>query len=183
MTTEFDDELLSAVLDGDADPQTVAAVQADPDAAARLRSMRAAAALVATPPPPATPERRAASIAAALAAAQPAPEVSSLSRSLAKWNAMAPRDPLLPGKTLVIWLGSQAKAKASSASNTPVLPQDQLRKIKYRVRKGDSLARIANKFKVEVKDIRTWNSLQGKKYIHPGQVLTLLIDITRQSGR
>lgn len=104
-------------------------------------------------------------------------------RSLAKWNAMAPRDPLLPGKTLVIWLGSQAKAKASSASNTPVLPQDQLRKIKYRVRKGDSLARIANKFKVEVKDIRTWNSLQGKKYIHPGQVLTLLIDITRQSGR
>ncbi len=103
MTTEFDDELLSAVLDGEADPQTVAAVQADPDAARRLAALEAASALVATPPAPATPERRAASIAAALAAAQPAPEVSSLSVARERKTAAA-----APRRRQVNWLAVAA---------------------------------------------------------------------------
>ncbi len=103
MTTEFDDELLSAVLDGEADPQTVAAVQADPDAARRLTALEAASALVATPPAPATPERRAASIAAALAAAQPAPEVTSLSVARERKTAAA-----APKRRQVNWLAVAA---------------------------------------------------------------------------
>ncbi len=74
----FDDELLSAVLDGLADPETVASVEQDPDAAARLERMRMVQQLVATPVADATPERRHSSIAAALAAANSAPEVTSL---------------------------------------------------------------------------------------------------------
>jgi hypothetical protein len=80
MTSPFSDEQLSAVLDGLADPETVARVQASPEAAARLDQLRMVSELVATPPPAATPERRASSIAAALAAAESvAPEgVASL---------------------------------------------------------------------------------------------------------
>ncbi len=79
MSTErFDDEILSAIIDGEADQELVASVAADSVASARLEQLRAAVAAVQAPIPDATPKRRAASIAAAMAAATPAPEVSSL---------------------------------------------------------------------------------------------------------
>ncbi|MDW3176915.1 MAG: hypothetical protein R8J94_05985 [Acidimicrobiia bacterium] len=80
MSTEpFTDEILSAIIDGEADDETVAAVAADRVATARLAQLRNAVDMVATPVPDATPERRSASIAAAMAAATPAsPEVTSL---------------------------------------------------------------------------------------------------------
>ncbi|MDG2047361.1 MAG: transglycosylase SLT domain-containing protein [Halioglobus sp.] len=43
----------------------------------------------------------------------------------------------------------------------------------YRVRKGDSLHRIADKFNISVSDIVTWNALDPEAYILPGQQLTL----------
>ena len=74
----FDDELLSAIIDGDADEATVASVLADETASQRLEAMRTVAGIVAEEPAPATAARREQSIAAALAAAKPAPEVTSL---------------------------------------------------------------------------------------------------------
>ena len=71
----YDDELLSAIIDGEADEAAVASVLA---ASKRLEAMRSAASIVAEEPPPATPQRRRQSIAAALAAAESAPEVTSL---------------------------------------------------------------------------------------------------------
>lgn len=54
-----------------------------------------------------------------------------------------------------------------------------MRKVGYRVRSGDSLARIAGKFNLTVDDILGWNQeLRNRKYIHPGQRLTLYVDIT-----
>lgn len=79
-TNRYDDELLSAIIDGEASAEQVASVEADADARQRLAAMAAAVEGVAAPVPPATPERRSASIAAAMAAATPAsPEVTSLS--------------------------------------------------------------------------------------------------------
>ena len=74
----YDDELLSAIIDGEADEAAVASVLADDAASKRLEAMRSAASIVAEEPPPATPQRRRQSIAAALAAAESAPEVTSL---------------------------------------------------------------------------------------------------------
>ena len=47
--------------------------------------------------------------------------------------------------------------------------------IGYRVRRGDSLARIAGKYKVSVDDIVAWNALDPRKYLQPGQTLKLHI--------
>ena len=44
--------------------------------------------------------------------------------------------------------------------------------IKYRVRKGDSLWRIARRFRVKVSDLKRWNGLAGDK-LRPGQTLTV----------
>lgn len=52
-------------------------------------------------------------------------------RQLAKWNGMAPTDPLRPGRNLVVWLNDESK------------PSGITRNIHYQVRSGDSLARIA----------------------------------------
>jgi len=53
-----------------------------------------------------------------------------------------------------------------------------MRNIRYRVRRGDSFARIADKFNVSIRDIERWNSLNRKKYLQPGQMLKLSVDVT-----
>ena len=94
--------------------------------------------------------------------------------SLAKWNAMAPKDPLKEGQQLVIWSKNSNIAKARQLDKLkPVV-----RKVAYRVRSGDSLARIAGKFHLSVNDIVRWNKVKKNGYIHPGQSLTLFVDVT-----
>ena len=99
-------------------------------------------------------------------------------RSLAKWNGMAPRDVLKPGQKLLIW--SKAHQESNTAIAAASIPdRNMIKRIGYRVRKGDSLARIASKFSVKVKDLISWNKLDKKKYLQPGQKLTIYVDITR----
>ncbi len=47
------------------------------------------------------------------------------------------------------------------------------RKLKYRVKKGDSLYAIARQFGVKIADLKTWNQLASDS-LHPGQKLTVL---------
>jgi membrane-bound lytic murein transglycosylase D len=72
------------------------------------------------------------------------------------------------GDTLKI-PGSSSSQNSSQmlASGETAAPQG------YQVRKGDSLSRIAHRFKVSVSDITSWNALDPKAYLRPGQKLTL----------
>jgi membrane-bound lytic murein transglycosylase D len=45
----------------------------------------------------------------------------------------------------------------------------------YQVRMGDSLYRIADRFKVSISSIIAWNALDPDDYLHPGQKLTLYV--------
>ncbi|MEX2488243.1 MAG: LysM peptidoglycan-binding domain-containing protein [Pseudomonadales bacterium] len=94
-------------------------------------------------------------------------------RSLAKWNGMAPTDILSPGTKLTVF--------STSASRVSEAPQNSevIRKVSYRVRRGESLSLIASKFNLSVASIRQWNDdLAQRKYIHPGDQLTLFVDVT-----
>ncbi len=91
-------------------------------------------------------------------------------RSLAKWNGMAPTDTLRPGQTLAIWVNKVTDKQQDDAI---------LRTLTYTVRRGDSLSRIANKFNLKISDIAEWNDLNAKRYLQPGQKLTLYVDVTR----
>jgi membrane-bound lytic murein transglycosylase D len=65
-------------------------------------------------------------------------------------------------------------ALADSAESTLPSTSDETADAQgYLVRKGDSLYGIAGKFKVSVKDIVTWNSLDPGAYLKPGQKLKL----------
>lgn len=91
---------------------------------------------------------------------------------LAKWNGMASRDPLRVGKVLKIYRESGAVSAAAPNTRKTVV-----KKVNYKVRNGDSLARIAGKFNIKINDIVNWNKLNPKKYLQPGQALTLFVDV------
>ncbi|MEJ2515495.1 MAG: LysM peptidoglycan-binding domain-containing protein [Gammaproteobacteria bacterium] len=97
-------------------------------------------------------------------------------RELAAWNGMAPGDTLSVGRELVIWSRSSAPAATTLADDTRV------RKVRYTVRRGDSLSRIATNFRVTVTQLKDWNNLHDQRYLQPGQRLVMYVDITAQSG-
>ena len=96
-------------------------------------------------------------------------------RELAAWNGMAPRDTLSVGQKLVVWAKNSSPTAAPSANGTT-------RKLHYRVRSGDSLYLIANRFRITISDLVRWNSIDRNKILRPGQTLTMYVDVTRQSG-
>ncbi len=98
--------------------------------------------------------------------------------ALAKWNGIAPIDTLSIGQKLVIWSNQTAELQRASFNDTS--PRQNLYPLRYTVRKGDSLSRIADRFNIRVSDIKRWNTIG--KYLQPGQKLKLYIDVTRQSG-
>ncbi len=106
-------------------------------------------------------------------------------KQLARWNGMAPRDPLRPGVKLVIW-AKEAQQKVSALNPADFVhpfEQNTRRRIGYTVRSGDSLARISGKFRVSISNLKRWNKkLQNKKYLRPGERLTLYVDVKKQSG-
>lgn len=87
-------------------------------------------------------------------------------KQLASWNSMVPRDPLRKGQTLQIW----TTATQASAGQ-------MIRKVGYKVRRGDSLSRIAQRFRVATDDISRWNGIRKSSILRPGQSLTLYVDV------
>ncbi|OEY67689.1 lytic transglycosylase [Marinobacter sp. X15-166B] len=93
-------------------------------------------------------------------------------RAVAKWNNMAPGDPLIPGQRLVVWSNNATPATLASARDRAMV-----RRVGYRVRRGDSLTAIANRFSVNVSDIASWNKINTARYLQPGQSLVLYVDV------
>ena len=104
------------------------------------------------------------------------------SAKIARWNGLSVRDVIRPGQTLVIWVDDRP-APPASPTRTALTDEQAVQRINYVVRRGDSLSRIASRFRVSVGDLRRWNEsrLRGK-YLQPGQRLRVYIDVRRQSG-
>ncbi len=91
---------------------------------------------------------------------------------LARWNGMAIRDNLRKGQKLVIWKkGGPASARRSQT----------VQRVTHTVRSGDSLSRIASRYRVSINDLHRWNRIKGK-YLQPGQKIRVYVDVTRQSS-
>lgn len=85
------------------------------------------------------------------------------SEQLKKWNKLNAKTRLKPGQTLTYYTTSEPKSSSDGKSMT------------YKVKAGDSLASIAQRFKVKVADIVKWNNIKANKYLQPGQELTLYL--------
>lgn len=91
--------------------------------------------------------------------------------NLTQWNDISQQTPLRLGQKLVIWQQTDSPAVAASKNIT--------RTVNYRVRKGDSLARIAQRFSITVADIVKWNNINTEQFLQPGQQLRLIVDVTQ----
>lgn len=90
--------------------------------------------------------------------------------ALAKWNNKSPKDTLKVGEKLVIW-------KHIGSTHTAPGREPKITKVNYKVRKGDSLAKVASKFKVKISQIVDWNNINPQSYLQPGQALTLFVNV------
>jgi len=97
-------------------------------------------------------------------------------QQIARWNGMSPKDILRAGQRLVIW----TKKHITPQINTSMVG-DFIRSVRYRVRNGDSLYRIAKRFNVSIRDLHRWNPIKGK-YLQPGQTIKVYVDITNQAS-
>lgn len=61
-------------------------------------------------------------------------------------------------------------------SQNAELKSKHVRKLSYRVRRGDSLSLIASRFDVAISDITGWNKIGRSALLQPGQRLTLFIN-------
>ena len=89
---------------------------------------------------------------------------------IARLNRIGRRDLLHVGQAMRLPLPSTLAAQLSDEPS-------KIRKIQYKLRQGDSLGRIANKFRVRVGDITQWNEISRQRYLQPGQALTRFIDV------
>ncbi len=87
-------------------------------------------------------------------------------RSLMRNNHVGPRDTLQVGRTLKI-PGATGRSSAPGVTRT----------VHYKVKRGDSLSRIATRFKVTVRQITEWNQLDTSRYLQPGQGLLLHVNV------
>ncbi len=94
-------------------------------------------------------------------------------QALARWNGLRKNDTLRIGQRLVVHPPDQGRP-------SPIPPPQR---IHYIVRQGDSLAKIARKFNVSIRDLTTWNAgtLGATKTLRPGQRLVLYVDVTRNA--
>jgi membrane-bound lytic murein transglycosylase D len=72
----------------------------------------------------------------------------------------------------LIKIGQVLEIRSSKQASKAV----SLRKISYKVKRGDSLYTIAKNFALSIADITNWNGINKKIYLQPGQQLTLYIN-------
>ena len=84
------------------------------------------------------------------------------------------------GKTLMIPIASKdAAAYTLSAAQRVIARQKQInqtqasKRVEYKVKSGDSLWKIAKKYKVSIKQIASWNKLSSKSVLQIGDKLNI----------
>ena len=86
--------------------------------------------------------------------------------TLARMNGMGTGDTLRAGQKLVLNpRASSSKSKSVASGNS--------RQVSYKVRRGDTLSRIAQVFGVSVSDLVNWNGISKQATLRPGQKLTV----------
>ncbi len=81
-----------------------------------------------------------------------------------RWNGISDPGKIRAGKSLKIF---RSKAGGSSTRNS--------NRVSHTVQRGDSLWKIANKYKIKMNDLKRWNKLNSKSVLQPGQKIKLVL--------
>lgn len=90
--------------------------------------------------------------------------------NIAAVNKIRNRHKIKVGQVLTIPVRGATKVSYSSVSSKR--PSGTKKEV-YTVKKGDTLGQIADNYRVQARQIRSWNGIKYGEYIHPGQKITL----------
>jgi membrane-bound lytic murein transglycosylase D len=105
-------------------------------------------------------------------------------KDIVAWNAgLTPKTVLKLNQKLVVFTGdASASARQASAESGGVVkvaadvPSDgSFRLVRYEVQTGDSLWTIAQRFDVDVDQLRLWNGIEAQKVLKPGESLDVYV--------
>jgi membrane-bound lytic murein transglycosylase D len=91
---------------------------------------------------------------------------------LARMNHISTKAVLQPGQRLQV-AGSGGSGGVSGSESAEVRTASVDGKVKYRVRRGDTLSAIARRYAVTVRDLQAWNNMGGSTALRAGQSLTI----------
>jgi len=102
---------------------------------------------------------------------------------LAKWNRISKKKKLRIGQRLSLYSNytpknttAKRKTKPKTKYSKKTTNKNHTKKVKYSVKKGDSLYAIASKFNVTIHEIKKWNKPKlSKKYLKLGTKLLLYV--------
>jgi membrane-bound lytic murein transglycosylase D len=102
-------------------------------------------------------------------------------QKLREANRIPPRYKIAPGSTILMPRDETMEDIAASSleARFAIVPEaSNLRKVTYRVRRGDTLTRVARRYRVSEKDVIVWNHLTAPK-LFAGQRLELTVPVAR----
>jgi membrane-bound lytic murein transglycosylase D len=122
-----------------------------------------------------------------LPAAAPAkPRVYSVKRGDTLWGVARKHGVTVPALASANGLTSKSQLTAGTRLEIPgaghAAPPDESTRITYKVRSGDTLSEIAEKFSVSVRQLKTWNQLRTPTSLRTGQRIVVYVDPRRVSG-
>ncbi len=89
---------------------------------------------------------------------------------------------LRKGKTLVIPLGSSAKARYAKQSPSRSGGGGGKKFVRHNVRSGETAGTIAEKYRVSTRDLKRWNNLNRRLTVRVGQKLKIYTRVASASG-
>ena len=121
---------------------------------------------------------------------QPADTLASVSKragiaeqQLREANRIPPRYRLAPGSTILVPRDETMEdiTAASLDARFALVPEaSNLRKVTYRVRRGDTLYSVARRYRVDEKDVIVWNQLTSPT-LFAGQRLEFTVPVARSN--
>jgi membrane-bound lytic murein transglycosylase D len=97
--------------------------------------------------------------------------------ALAAENGLSTKAGLVKGARLEI-----PGTGGGSATRTAANESRETSRVTYKVKRGDTLSEIADRFDVSVKELMTWNRLRKSSSLQAGQRLVVYTDSSRQTG-
>ncbi|PID58982.1 MAG: hypothetical protein CR986_07195 [Ignavibacteriae bacterium] len=98
-----------------------------------------------------------------------------------KWNGLR-SSRIYKGKKLMIYTGSSRRAVAYNSSSKRKTSSRSLGNlVKYKVKKGDTIGEIAERYKVSTYNIRRWNKMKSNR-IYVGRTLKIYSNIKSSNG-
>jgi membrane-bound lytic murein transglycosylase D len=159
-----DNLIIPGVPSASAEPAAAAAVaEARPDISAQL------------------PERQPA------AAASGKPRVYTVKRGDTLWGVARKHGVTVPALASANGLSSKSQLTAGARLEIPgaggaTAPAGESTRMTYKVRSGDTLSEIAEKFNVSVRQLMSWNNLRSSSSLRAGQRIVVYVDPRRING-